>query len=130
MDMLTTFDLFDAPTGRNALYIAAKAPRPGLAKTRLARGIGQRTAIDLYRAFLRDLGARFAAPAARGAFSLGWYITPRTPGTTSRRWCRPGVCAMTRATGHASSHKDPATGRPGRKRSSRGPGNAARSAPS
>ena len=76
MDMLTTFDLFDAPTGRNALYIAAKAPRPGLAKTRLARGIGQRTAIDLYRAFLRDLGARFAAPAARGAFSLGWYITP------------------------------------------------------
>jgi len=66
----------DTLAGRNALYIAAKAPRPGLAKTRLARGIGQRTAIDLYRAFLRDLGARFAAPAARRAFSLGWYITP------------------------------------------------------
>ena len=61
---------------RDALYIAAKAPRPGFAKTRLARGIGQRAALGLYRAFLRDLAARFAAPPPGCGFALGWYITP------------------------------------------------------
>lgn len=61
-------------TGGSALYIAAKAPRPGFAKTRLARGIGQRAALGLYRAFLRDLALRFAALPAEHA--LGWYITP------------------------------------------------------
>ncbi len=54
------------------LYIAAKAPRPGLVKTRLARAVGHEAAASLYRAFLRDLGARFAdAP-----FAVGWYVTP------------------------------------------------------
>ncbi len=67
---------FDASPIRNALYIIAKAPRPGFAKTRLARGIGESAAIALYRAFLRDLGTRFATPAARAAFTLGWYLTP------------------------------------------------------
>jgi rSAM/selenodomain-associated transferase 1 len=57
-------------TGR--LYIAAKAPRPGFAKTRLADAIGDEAAIDLYRAFLRDLASRFAdAP-----FDLTWFVTP------------------------------------------------------
>jgi rSAM/selenodomain-associated transferase 1 len=56
----------------NVLYIAAKAPRPGLVKTRLGRTIGHDAAVLLYRAFLRDLGARFAA----APFALGWYITP------------------------------------------------------
>jgi rSAM/selenodomain-associated transferase 1 len=60
--------------GRSALYIAAKAPRPGFAKTRLARGVGHRAALGLYRAFLRDLGARFADLPAD--YALGWYITP------------------------------------------------------
>lgn len=56
----------------DALYIIAKAPRVGLAKTRLGRAIGDEAAIALYRAFLRDLGARFAdAP-----FECGWYVTP------------------------------------------------------
>lgn len=63
-----------ASFGRSTLYIAAKAPRPGHAKTRLARGIGQQAALGLYRAFLRDLGARFAALPAE--YALGWYITP------------------------------------------------------
>ncbi len=54
------------------LYIAAKAPRPGFVKTRLGRALGQDAAASLYRAFLRDLGARFAdAP-----FAVGWYVTP------------------------------------------------------
>lgn len=54
------------------LYIAAKAPRIGIAKTRLGRSIGDAAAIALYRAFLQDLGARFAdAP-----FPVGWYVTP------------------------------------------------------
>lgn len=62
--------------GRDILYVAAKAPRPGLAKTRLGRQIGDANAIALYRAFLRDLGARLAPLGARHGYELGWYITP------------------------------------------------------
>jgi glycosyltransferase A (GT-A) superfamily protein (DUF2064 family) len=58
----------------SALYIAAKAPRAGFAKTRLARGVGQRAALGLYRAFLRDLAARFVA--LPDEYALGWYVTP------------------------------------------------------
>lgn len=54
------------------LYIAAKAPRVGTAKTRLGRAIGHEAAVELYRAFLRDLAARFAA----APFPVGWYVTP------------------------------------------------------
>jgi rSAM/selenodomain-associated transferase 1 len=54
------------------LWIAAKAPRAGLAKTRLARDLGEAAALDIYRGFLRDLAARLRdAP-----FALGWYLTP------------------------------------------------------
>lgn len=54
------------------LYIAARAPRPGFAKTRLGKVIGHDSATTLYRAFLRDLATRFeAAP-----FEVGWYVTP------------------------------------------------------
>ncbi len=56
----------------DGLYIIAKAPRAGLAKTRLGRSIGHEAAVALYSAFLRDLSARFAdAP-----FECGWYLTP------------------------------------------------------
>ncbi len=56
----------------DAFYIAAKAPRAGLAKTRLGRSIGDDPAIALYKAFLQDLASRFAdAP-----FDCGWYVTP------------------------------------------------------
>lgn len=54
------------------LYIAAKAPRIGLAKTRLGRAIGHEAAVGLYSAFLCDLSARFA----NAPFPAGWYITP------------------------------------------------------
>lgn len=54
------------------LYIAAKAPRVGFAKTRLGRQIGQPDAVALYQGFLRDLAARFAA----APFAVGWYVTP------------------------------------------------------
>lgn len=54
------------------LYVAAKAPRPGLCKTRLARAIGDERACALYRAFVRDLAARFAW----ATFPVGWYVTP------------------------------------------------------
>lgn len=57
----------------DVLYVIAKAPRVGLAKTRLGASIGHEAAIELYKAFLQDLGTRFAdAP-----FGFGWYITPR-----------------------------------------------------
>ena len=54
------------------LYVAAKAPRPGLCKTRLARTIGDDAALTLYRAFLADLASRFAG----APFPLGWYVAP------------------------------------------------------
>lgn len=56
----------------DALYIIAKAPRAGLAKTRLGRAVGDEAAIVLYKAFLRDLAARFAG----APFDCGWYVTP------------------------------------------------------
>ena len=55
-----------------ALYVIARAPRVGLAKTRLGRTIGHEKAVSLYRAFLRDLAARFSD----SSFPLGWYVTP------------------------------------------------------
>ncbi len=54
------------------LYVAARAPRAGFAKTRLGRAIGHERAVELYIAFLRDLAARFAS----APFAVGWYITP------------------------------------------------------
>jgi rSAM/selenodomain-associated transferase 1 len=56
----------------DTLYIAAKAPRVGLAKTRLGCSIGHESAVTLYKAFLRDLAARFADTP----FECGWYVTP------------------------------------------------------
>lgn len=57
---------------RDALYIAAKAPRARFAKTRLGREIGHEPAVAFYAAFLTDLAARFGA----APFALGWYVTP------------------------------------------------------
>ncbi|CAN5904777.1 TIGR04282 family arsenosugar biosynthesis glycosyltransferase [soil metagenome] len=67
----------------DVLYVIAKAPRVGFAKTRLGKSIGHAKAIELYKAFLRDLGERFSdAP-----FGFGWYITP------SDAW--PEISALT-----------------------------------
>ena len=57
---------------KDRLYIAAKAPRAELTKTRLGRAIGHDSAVALYKAFLTDLAARFA----EASFALGWYVTP------------------------------------------------------
>lgn len=56
----------------DVLYIIAKAPRVGLAKTRLGASIGHEEAIEFYKAFLRDLASRFSG----SHFGLGWFITP------------------------------------------------------
>jgi len=65
-----------AASGRAALsgvlYVAAKAPRAGFAKTRLGKAIGDDAALRLYRAFISDLAARFAT----APFEVGWYVTP------------------------------------------------------
>ncbi|MBA3427400.1 MAG: hypothetical protein H0U07_02360, partial [Actinobacteria bacterium] len=45
------------------LYVAAKAPRPGRVKTRLAAAVGDAAATGLYGAFLRDLAVRFPQAA-------------------------------------------------------------------
>ncbi len=57
---------------KEALYIIARAPRVGFAKTRLGRTIGHEKAVSLYRAFLKDLAARFSD----SSFPPGWYVTP------------------------------------------------------
>lgn len=57
---------------RDALYVIARAPRVGFAKTRLGRTIGHERAVALYRAFLRDLAVRFSD----SPFPPGWYVTP------------------------------------------------------
>ena len=67
----------------DVLYVIAKAPRVGLAKTRLGAAIGHEAAIELYKTFLEDLGARFADVP----FGFGWYITP------SDAW--PEISALT-----------------------------------
>jgi hypothetical protein len=54
------------------LYVAAKAPRLGFAKTRLGQAIGDEAAAMLYAAFLRDLAVRLVDVP----FPVGWYITP------------------------------------------------------
>ncbi|HZY65687.1 MAG TPA: TIGR04282 family arsenosugar biosynthesis glycosyltransferase [Rubrobacteraceae bacterium] len=56
----------------DVLYVIAKAPRVGFAKTRLGKSIGHGEAIELYKAFLKDLATRFADVP----FGFGWYITP------------------------------------------------------
>jgi rSAM/selenodomain-associated transferase 1 len=68
------------------LYIAARAPRPGLNKTRLARAIGDAAALALYRAFLRDLSARLR----RRGVPLGWFVTPDDAWPEIRRVVGPG----------------------------------------
>ena len=62
---------------RGLLLIAAKAPRPGRAKTRLGATIGMDRAAALYAAFLVDLAARFTPQSAEPKeFDLGWAYTP------------------------------------------------------
>ena len=63
-----------ARDGRTALVVMARYPEPGKVKTRLASVIGADRACDLYRAFLRDLDARFA----EGKRELVWAYTPAT----------------------------------------------------
>lgn len=58
------------------LAIVAKYPLPGTVKTRLAATIGAAQAAELYRAFLRDLAARFTQAAQRDGYSLVWAHTP------------------------------------------------------
>lgn len=72
----------------DVLYVIAKAPRVGLAKTRLGATIGHEAAIELYKAFLQDLGARFRD----ARFGFGWYITP------ADAW--PEISALTGDTEH------------------------------
>ncbi len=54
------------------LVVMAKYPAAGAVKTRLAARIGADVACALYRAFLADIAARFAA----GPWQLVWAVTP------------------------------------------------------
>lgn len=57
----------------NVLVIGAKAPVPGVAKTRLGRAVGHEWATALYAAFLRDLAARFRDATA---YDVLWAVAP------------------------------------------------------
>lgn len=62
---------------RGLLLIAARAPEPGMTKTRLGATIGMARAAALYTAFLVDLAARFTPHGAPGRdFDLAWAHTP------------------------------------------------------
>jgi rSAM/selenodomain-associated transferase 1 len=54
------------------LAVMARFPRRGAVKTRLARTVGEKRAVDLYRAFLLDIDARFG----RGPRRLVWLYDP------------------------------------------------------
>ncbi len=55
-----------------ALVVMARYPEAGKTKTRLARGIGDDAAAQLYQAFLSDLARKFSGQA----FHLHWAYTP------------------------------------------------------
>jgi len=69
------------------LYVAAKAPRSGMAKTRLGQSIGDEAASVLYAAFLRDLAARLGDLP----YPVGWYITPEDAWNDLAPLIRTGV---------------------------------------
>ncbi len=57
----------------DVLVIGAKAPVPGLVKTRLGRAVGHERATALYAAFLRDIAARFRGECA---YDVLWAVSP------------------------------------------------------
>jgi glycosyltransferase A (GT-A) superfamily protein (DUF2064 family) len=60
------------PPPETVLAVMARFPRRGAVKTRLARVIGEERAVELYRAFLLDIDARFGAGCRR----LVWVYEP------------------------------------------------------
>ena len=93
----------------NQLVIFVKAPRPGLAKTRLARSIGANEACAAYRTLMETLlrnvekmpgvELRFtpddAAPEIQGWLRKGWKSQPQGPGDL-------GVCGGVRGRSKSS----------------------------
>lgn len=61
---------------RRLLLVFAKEPRPGMAKTRLAAGIGRDSADALYRAFLADTARRANQVHRRIGVHVRWVCTP------------------------------------------------------
>lgn len=59
---------------RPVVALMAKAPRAGHAKTRLAAGIGQTAALDLWTACLRDLGASVRRAARQEALGTIAFV--------------------------------------------------------
>lgn len=64
---------------RRRLLIFAKQPIPGVAKTRLATGIGVDAAISLYRSFLVDVANRARHLLVAVNVEICWVHTPSDP---------------------------------------------------
>lgn len=57
----------------NALVVLARYPRAGQVKTRLAASIGDEATVEIYRAFLSDIGRRFSG---HDGWTLHWAFEP------------------------------------------------------
>ena len=75
------------PSRQEVLVIMARYPEEGAVKTRLARDLGSKAALDLYRAFLADLAGKFG----RGPRPLIWYYLPESS-PFSELFADPVVC--------------------------------------
>ncbi len=75
-------------TPERIVIVFAKAPRPGLVKTRLAADVGAEEAVRLYRA----LGRATVDALRGGAHALRCYHHPADPAATAevRSWLGPG----------------------------------------
>lgn len=73
----------------NLLLIGARAPVPGMCKTRLGASIGMTEAAALYRAFLVDLAARFTGDPGweTRTYDVAWAYTPEVDFAAMLRDC-------------------------------------------
>jgi rSAM/selenodomain-associated transferase 1 len=73
-------------TAKRELFVFAKAPRPGLVKTRLAAGIGAAAACAFYEGSLRDVLDRLDGT---GAWRTRLAVTPDETALEDSLWPRP-----------------------------------------
>ena len=84
-----------APAGRLALAFT-KAPRPGEVKTRLAVGIGEEAAADLYATMASDAMDRLRSPA----YDLFVCYDPPSAASEVQAWLGDGITLTPQASGN------------------------------
>lgn len=79
----------------SALMVFAKAPRPGRVKTRLAASVGDKAAVDVYRA----LGRTVVEKVAGGSFQTWVCFDPPDATSEMRRWLGEGLAYRPQSAG-------------------------------